>query len=257
MKYSPFKTLGVLLLLAGSFVPAFGQIVSFQSRYVPDENIQEFINRETTYWSVVADKAIKESKMVRWELWRRESGMGINDGANFLFVNEFKRLRDVDRMPVIWDHTKVFPDLALSEIETGSLSRIVDQVFLSSQVSLLKTRPNFIRINFARASDLGRYLELENIVWQDFVKERMDANQTNVVSWDLMRVMSPGGVDRAYDAITIDGFAKLSHALKPDFGDNAEYPDFEQFRAVHEKRGNSDIFSREGRWRTGIGVRNC
>ena len=242
MKYSTIKTLGFLLLLAGSFVPAFSQIVVFHSRYVPEENIQKFIDRETAYWSVVADKAIKESKMVRWELWRLESGMGIDGGANFLFVNEFKRLRDVDRMPAIWDHTKVFPDLALSEIETSSLSRIVDQVFLSSQVNLVKTRPNFIKINFARASDLGHYLELENIVWQDFVKERMDANQTNVVSWDLLRVMSPGGVDQAYNALTIDGFAKLSHALEPDFGDNAEYPDFEQFREVHEK-GVTQIYS--------------
>lgn len=54
MKYSSIKTLGVLLLLAGSFGPAFSQIVVFHSRYVPEENIQNFIDRETVYWSVAA-----------------------------------------------------------------------------------------------------------------------------------------------------------------------------------------------------------
>ena len=95
---------------------------------------------------------------------------------------------------------------------------------------------NYIRINFSRASDLGRYLELENTIWKGFVQERMDANQTNVFSWGLLRVLSPGGVDQAYNALTIDGFGTLSDALEPDFGDSAAYPDFDLFREVHEKR---------------------
>ncbi len=179
--------------------------------------------------------------MVKWELWQRVSGMGINEGANFLFINVFKRLRDVDRVAEIWDPSKVFPDVDISDMETGSLSTVIDQVYLSSQVKLNKSQPKFLRINFTRASDLGRYLELENTIWQSFVQERMDANQTNVVSWELLRVMVPGGVDRSYNALTIDGFDKLSHSLEPDYGDNVEYPDFELFREVHVK-GVTDIY---------------
>ena len=212
-----------------------GQIVSIQFRHVPDENIPEFIERETTYWSEVARKAVLERRMAKWELWQVVSGMDIDDGANFFFINEYRKPSDVDRTAEIWEHRQVFPDLDRSEVETQSLSRLVDQVFLYAQVSSVKVRPNFLRVNYARASDLGRYLELENTIWRDFVQERMDSNQTNVVSWDLMRVMSPGGVDRRYNALTIDGFAKLSDALQPDYGDNPAYPDLDQFQAVHEK----------------------
>lgn len=188
------------------------------------------------YWSEVAKLAVDERKMLRWELWQRESGMDMAAGANFLFVNVFKRLRDVDRLAAIWDYKRVFPDMKRSDIQTESLSTVIDQVYLYSQVNLIKSRPNYIRINFSRASDLGRYLELENTIWKGFVQERMDANQTNVFSWGLLRVLSPGGVDQAYNALTIDGFGTLSDALEPDFGDSAAYPDFDLFREVHEKR---------------------
>jgi len=219
----------------GCLVPAFAQIVSIQSRYVPVENIKEFVHRETNYWSEVARRGIIERRLARWELWQIATGMNIDEGANFFFIVEYRKPSDVDSNEEIWNFARVFSDMEASEIETRSLSTIVDQVYLYSQVHLIKSDPKVLRVNFARASDLGRYLELENTMWQEFVKERMDSNQTNVVSWDLMSVMSPGGVDRSYNALTIDGFEKLSDALQTSYGDNPNYPDLDQFREVHKK----------------------
>ncbi len=231
-----FLVSSLILVFSSAFsTSTLGQIISIQTRYVPSENIPEFIENETTYWSEVARKAILERKMVKWELWEVVTGMNIDEGANFLFINEYRNLEDVDSTSEIWDHTAVFPDMDRLDVETQNLSTLVDQVFLFAQVSLIKSRPNFMRVNFARSSNLGRYLELENTIWRDFVEERMDAGQTNVVSWDLMRVMSPSGVNRSYDAITIDGFETLSDALQTDWGDNPDYPDLDQFREVHEK----------------------
>lgn len=212
-----------------------GQIVSIQSRYVADEDIPEFIHRETTYWSEVAKQAILERRLVRWELWRGQSSAGLGREANFFFLNEFRRPEDVDQMDKIWDYTRVFPDVNRSDIDTSSLSKVIDQVFLYSQVNIGVSQPNIVRVNYAKAIDLGRYLELENTVWQSFVQERMDAEETNVVSWELLSVMSPGGVNRPYDALTIDGFASLSDALQTSYGANAVYPDLESFRKVHTK----------------------
>lgn len=213
-----------------------------QSHYVSEENEAEFVHRETTYWSEVARRAILELRLVKWDLWKVETGIGINNEANFYIMTEFRKPSDVDRLEEIWNFKRVFPNVDFSEIDTSSLSTIVDRVFLYSQVKLIKSQPNYLKVNLARASDLGRYLELENTVWQSFVQERMDADQTNVVSWDLLRVMSPSGVDRPYNALTIDGFNTLSDALQPNYGDSPEYPDLDQFQAVHQK-GTVHIFS--------------
>ena len=50
-----------------------------------------------------------------------------------------------------------------------------------------------------------------------------------------MSVMSPGGVERSCNELTIDGFEKLSVALRTSYGHNLNYPDLDQFREVHEK----------------------
>ncbi len=242
MKNYPRIILGTITFVMGFVVPSFGQIVLIQTRDVAQENIQEFIHRETTYWSEVANRAILERRLVRWELWQIATGMDIDEGPNFFFINEYRKPTDVDLNNEIWDYTRVFPNMKAADIETQSLSTIVDRIYLYSQVHLIKTDPKILRVNFARASDLGRYLELENTLWHEFVKERMEADQTNVVSWDLMRVMSPGGVDKAFNALTIDGFDKLSDALQTSYGDNPAYPDLEKFREVHVK-GTTRIYS--------------
>lgn len=242
MTHYPRAILCALLLGAGFIIPVSGQIVLIQTRYVAEKDVDEFIHRETNYWSEVANRAIIERRLVRWELWQIATGMDIDEGPNFFFINEYRKPTDVDLNAEIWDYTRVFPDMKKSDIETQSLSKIVDRVYLYSQVHLIKSEPKILRVNYARASDLGRYLELENTLWHEFVKERMESNQTNVVSWDLMRVMSPGGEDQTFNALTIDGFDKLSDALQTSYGENPNYPDLDQFREVHVK-GTTKIYS--------------
>lgn len=41
-------------------------ITVYQYRRVPDDKIEEFLKRETTYWSKVAEKAVKDKKMTFW-----------------------------------------------------------------------------------------------------------------------------------------------------------------------------------------------
>lgn len=48
----------MILLLAVFQLNSFSQISVYQYRNVPDKNIEEFLKRETTYWSKVAEKAV-------------------------------------------------------------------------------------------------------------------------------------------------------------------------------------------------------
>ncbi|MFT6810272.1 MAG: hypothetical protein ACJA01_003515 [Saprospiraceae bacterium] len=68
MSYLP-KTIiltGLIILLA--FIGLHAQFVALQYRAVPQENRDEFIHRETTYWAEVAQKVIGDEKLLGWEL---------------------------------------------------------------------------------------------------------------------------------------------------------------------------------------------
>jgi hypothetical protein len=69
-----FKSIPILSLLL--FVLSFQfktvaqdrSITSYQYRRVPDDKIAEFIKRETTYWSKVAENAVKQKTMTFWRI---------------------------------------------------------------------------------------------------------------------------------------------------------------------------------------------
>ena len=63
----------------------------------------------------------------------------------------------------------------------------------------------------------------------------MDAGSTNVVSWTLSRLVAPRGEDIGHEAITIDGFAKLSESLFTYYGTEVTFPDMNALGAVHHK----------------------
>jgi len=234
MKLNTVKFLGILCILSGFVSPALGQITRVQARHVPMENMKEVIERETTYWAEVARQAIKEGHLSGWSLWRRIDGMNLDEEPNLFFVNSFteEQFRGDAR---IWDFKKVFPDKELSEIETFSLGTVKGLLYYHNLVSINKSQPKFIRVNYAKPSNLGRYLELEQSVWQPFVQERMDSGKTNLVSWGLSRLILPRGQNIEWDAISIDGFDSLVDALMTDYGDDAVMPDVDELFDVHYK----------------------
>ena len=49
-------------------------ITVYQYRKVPDDKIDEFIKRETTYWSKLAEKGVKDKTMTFWALLEKVGG---------------------------------------------------------------------------------------------------------------------------------------------------------------------------------------
>lgn len=206
-----------------------------QYRHVPPENVEEFVHLETTYWSEVARKAITDGKMVEWELWQKVGGWNLDEGSNFLFVNIFEKREDLDHINEIWNPSEVFPDVRVPSIDTGRLSTVKHQMFVQAEAVVREQRAQFIRLNYAKASDLARYVELEKTVWQPFITERMNANKTDVTSWAIVSVLIPSGASIPFNAYTVDGFQTLSGAISPSFDPDTEFPDFTELNEVHTK----------------------
>ena len=91
----------------------------WQYRRVDNDKVNEFIERETKYWSKVAQKAIDEGKLGFWALFQKIGGYDMPNSSNFLFINTFPKMPDYDEMGEIWNAQAVFPDVPMEDMETG------------------------------------------------------------------------------------------------------------------------------------------
>ena len=221
---------GIVLLFAMTFsLPLSAQDVMFyQYRKVPPSKVEEFLKREITYWSKVAQKGMDNGKIEFWGLFEKVSGGNGND-ANYLFVNTFK---DIDEAMVgeMWDATKVFPGVPMSKMETNSMSEISQTLYTSprswEQSPKFRTPADakFVVINYHHATDPQGFITLENKHWLPFIKGEMEATRTKQVAWGNQIVLSPSAGKDRVSTISVDLFQTFKDALIPSFAEDAKFP---------------------------------
>ena len=122
------RLLLLYFILCNVQLPA--QVTSYQYRKVPADKIEEFIKRETTYWSKVAQKAVDNKKMTFWALLEKVGGYDLMNSSNYLFINTFP---NIDSTMEIWTTAEQVAGVSMSQMETGSLSTITSQFFFQEQ----------------------------------------------------------------------------------------------------------------------------
>jgi hypothetical protein len=220
---------GILLLaIAMSNQTSAQDVIYYQYRKVPPAKVDEFLKREITYWSKVAQKAMDNGKIEFWGLFEKVSG-GNGSDANFLFVNTFKDI-DEAMKGEMWDATKVFPGVSMSKMETNTMSEVSQVMFTSPQSWQQSSKfgksdqPKFVVINYHHASDPQGFIALENKHWLPFIKGEMETNRTRQVAWGNQIVLSPStGKDRV-STISLDLFMTFKDALQPNFSGDSKLP---------------------------------
>ena len=228
MTFGPTNATLLLAMFIISSVPstdAVAQVAIFQYRHVPSENIGEFVRRENTYWSAVAQKAVDDGKLLYWAIWQKVGGWNLDSGSNFLFVNVFSDKEGFNQAGEIWNPTEVFPEMNPEDIDTGGLSTTKHMLFVENVASAGDMEPKFLRINYAKVHDGEKFMEIE-MTWKDFITERIANKETDTTSWRLLSVLAPTGASIPFDAMTLDGFQTLSGAVSPSWDEGTEFPDF-------------------------------
>ena len=211
------------------------QIVSLQYRYVPDDHVEEFLHRETTYWSKVAAKAMADGKMLNWELWERVGGWNMDkDASNFVFVNVYEKASDMDNLNSIWSSvSELFPDARMSDMETNSMSRVKSSIILRGHGNLGRTG-NFAVVNYTMVSDIPKYLEFETQKWQPFLQKAMEDGKTNFVGWGVLTLAFPRGSAIPFNAMSVDHFESMSDAMSVSV--DGTMPDFAGYGDITDRK---------------------
>ncbi len=219
----------VILSAVGIYQPLQAQdgITIHQYRQVAPADMQEFIERETKYWSKVAEHAATKGNLTFWALLVKQGGFDAPNSPNVLFINTYK---DIDNIAGTWNPSEVFPDVPIEKMETMSMSKLMHTVYLKSanwvekEGAVPENDFNYVSMVYHDTDTPGQLIALENEHWAPFIKASMDAGKTPQKAWGNSVILSPSGPDMKATTISYDLYSSLKDALDPNWADDAEFP---------------------------------
>lgn len=217
----------ILAFLLGFQTKALTQITVYQYRHVPDDKIAEFIKRETTHWTKVAQKAVDNKKMTFWALLEKVGGYDLPNSSNYLFINTFP---NIDSTGDIWSTAESTAGVKMAEMETESLSTTTSQFFLHDEnwAQDAKAVPdkdfNYVVMVYHNTNYADSLIKLEKQYWSPFIQKAMDNDQTPQVAWGNSVVLAPMGENIKFNTVSYDLYKTLQDALMPNWDPKTVLP---------------------------------
>lgn len=226
---SPANAGSCILLFISIFFSSFvtAQITVYQYRHVPDDKVEEFLKRETTYWSKVAQKAVDDKKLSFWAILEKVGGYDLPNSSNYLFINTYT---DIDNAGDIWGNAEAITGLKMDQVETGSLSTVTSQLFLHEEnwAQAANASPekdfNFVVMLYHNSNYPDSLIGLEKKHWAPFIQKAMDNKQTPQRGWGNAIVLSPSGDNIKFNTVSYDLFTTLKDALMPQWDPKIVFP---------------------------------
>ncbi|MEP7111537.1 MAG: hypothetical protein ABI760_26315 [Ferruginibacter sp.] len=218
---------GGFLNLVGFQMNTNAQVTTYQYRRVPNDKIEEFLKRETSYWSKVAQKAVDDKKMTFWALLEKVGGYDLPNSSNYLFINTFP---NIDSSMSIWGTAEAVGGVSMDKMETQSFATTTSQFFLHdegwAQAAIAKPENdfNYVVMNYHNSNNPDSFITVEKKFWQPFIKSAMDKKQTRQLAWSNAVVLSPSGDNIKFNSVSYDLFSTLQDALLPNWDPKLIFP---------------------------------
>jgi len=219
----------LLVVVMGFSLPVEAQEISvYQFRQVSNEDMSQFLHRETTYWKKVAENAIEEGNLQFWALLAKVGGYDIPNSPNVLFINTFN---DIDATEGIWDASEAFPDVPTESMDTFSMSKVIHTMFVRPEnyVEAEGVVPaedyNYVNIIFHDTNSPVELIELENRHWGPFIEFSMNEGKTPQKGWGNAVILSPSGPHIKATTVSYDLYSTLKDALDPAWAEDTTFPE--------------------------------
>lgn len=203
----------VIFLIASFLIVSisYAQVSYLQYRHVPSDKEQEFLEKETQYWSKVAKAAIDNGAMTGWALWRKVS-VTAPDAPNYVFVNTFPSIDKIDQNAV-WSEENikkmgVSPDM----VETNSFTTVSFDYWMQLE-DFVEGDYKFAVVNYAKPESLSGFIEENKTLWKPFHQSNITGKTMGMTSWGLMSVITPTGKQSKFSCFTWDGFNTMAGAM--------------------------------------------
>jgi hypothetical protein len=250
--FSKSKTLILLIILFScvqlkSRAQTDRSVTVYQYRRVPADKVDEFVKRETTYWSKVAEHAVKNKTMTFWALLEKQGEYDMENSSNYLFINTFP---DIDKVGEVFGSPEKITGVPLAKMETNSMSTTTTQLFVHEEdwQQVASANPpkdfNYVVMIYHNTNYPDSLIGLEKKYWSPFIKKTMDNKQTPQVAWGNAVVLSPSGDNIKFNTISYDLYKTLQDALMPNMNGNIDFPDegLGKINAIELNRRGSVVY---------------
>ena len=203
-------------------------VTVYQYRRVPEDKIDEFIKRETTYWSKVAQKAVDKKLLSFWALLEKVDGYDMPNSSNFLFVNTFP---NIDSAGSVWSRAESITGMKMAQIETNSISTTTSQLLLhdenwaQAKSAVPEKDFNYVVMLYHNTNNPDSLIHLEKAYWSPVIQKAMDDNMTPQKAWGNAVVLSPSGDNIKFNTVSYDLYKTLTDALMPNWNASTVFPE--------------------------------
>lgn len=191
---------------------SYAQVSYLQFRHVPSDKEQEFIQKETKYWSKVAKAAKDKGQMTGWALWRKVSVTN-PEAPNFVFVNSFASIDQMDQGAVWSEDNLKQLGVSIDMVETNSFTTIVFDCWVQLE-DVIPGDYKYALVNFAKPESLSGFIEENKTLWKPFHQSNITNKTNGMTSWGLVSVIFPKGNQARFSCYTWDGFNTLGDLMK-------------------------------------------
>jgi len=222
-------------------------VTVYQYRRVPSDKAAEFVRRETTYWSKVAEHALKNKTMTFWALLEKQGDYDMPNTSNYLFINTFP---DIDKVGDVFGSAEKITGVPLAKMETNSMSTTTSQIFVHGEdwQQAANANPskdfNYVVMIYHNTNYPDSLIGLEKTYWSPFIKKAMDSKQTPQVAWGNAEVLSPSGDNIKFNTISYDLYKTLQDALMPNINSGVQFPveGLNKINAIEINRRGSVVY---------------
>lgn len=191
---------------------SYAQVSYLQYRHVPNDKEQEFVEKETKYWSKVAKAAIDKGLMTGWALWRKVSVTN-PDAPNYVFVNSFASIDKIDQAAIWSDENISKMGVSPDMVETNSFTTVPFDCWVQLE-DFVQGDYKFAVVNYAKPESLSGFIEENKTLWKPFHESNITAKNMGMTSWGLMSVIFPKGNQAKFSCFTWDGFNTMADVMK-------------------------------------------
>lgn len=187
------------------------QVSYLQYRVVPAEHEEEFLMKETEYWSKVAKAAIDKGQMLGWALWEKVGVTGAN-GPNYVFVNSYKDFESIDQSAIWSDENLKVMGVSPDMVETNSISSVFMDYWMQLE-DAVDGEYTYAIVNYAMPESRSAFINENKKIWKPLHEKNIAEGSIGMSSWGLMSTVYPQGNDMRFSCFTWDGFNSMSDAM--------------------------------------------
>ena len=208
-----------------------GEIFFYSYRHVPADEMELFKSNEADFWSKVHANLLRQKKITGWAMLSRVGGLASDPNIYFFIgVGSFENLDNMYE-----NYTKAINE-TMSSLDADAQSKMKERLeqdkFEVGTAMLMRRHTimlenadwNYLVHNYARATNVGGFLDAQDKYFKPFFEQHINAKTTKQVGWITAGVMNPVGYAYKWNCYTADAYKNMSDIYNA-WGDDITWPD--------------------------------